>query len=80
MNRNVIVFLVVVLAVLHQDVWYWDDPRLVLGFLPVGLAYHAAYSVMCGIVWALAVRFAWPDELEAFATGGEEPSGPKDVP
>ena len=33
--------------VLHQDVWLWRAARpLVLGFLPVGLAYHAAYCVL----------------------------------
>ena len=51
---------------LHQDVWFWDDPRpLVLGFLPVGLAYHGLYCVaVAGLMWALT-RFAWPGGLEA---------------
>ena len=39
---------------------------LLFGFLPIGLAYHALFSVACGVVWALAVRFAWPAELEAW--------------
>ena len=33
----------IVLAVLHQDGWNWDDGDLVFGIMPVGLAYHAAY-------------------------------------
>jgi len=59
---------VAALYVLHQDVWFWNAARpLVFGFLPVGLFYHAAYSVVvAGLMWAL-VRFAWPAHLEADA-------------
>lgn len=59
--------LVIVLAIVHQDVWFWNDRTLVFGFLPVGLAYHALFSLACGVVWALAVRFAWPDHIEEWA-------------
>ncbi len=56
------------LYLLHQDVWFWNAARpLVLGFLPVGLFYHAVYSLaVAGLMWAL-VRFAWPAHLEADA-------------
>ena len=36
---------VLVMAILHQDVWFWDDRSLVFGFLPIGLAYHVAFSI-----------------------------------
>ena len=37
---------VVLLYVLHQDFWFWRDARpLVFGFLPIGLFYHAAFTV-----------------------------------
>ena len=51
--------------VLHQDFWFWRTARpLVFGFLPVGLAYQAAFSVAAsGVLWLL-VRFAWPSHLE----------------
>ena len=49
------------LVLLHQDVWLASDGRLVLG-LPVSLAYHLGYCVACGVVMALAVRYAWPRE------------------
>jgi hypothetical protein len=68
--RPVVWVLVVVLAVAHQDLWAWDDRTLLLGFLPLGLAYHAAFSIACAAVWALAVKFAWPHDVEAWAEGG----------
>lgn len=66
--------LAAVLFVLHQDFWFWDDRTLVLGFLPVGLAYHVAYSVAAALLWFAAVRFAWPHHIEEWADGIE--SGP----
>lgn len=55
---------VLALAVLalHQDFWFWKDATLVLGFVPVGLAYHLAYCVLAALtLWALARR-APPEE------------------
>ncbi len=49
---------------LHQDFWLWGDGRLVLGFLPAGLAYHVAYSVATAGLWWIVLRWAWPDDLE----------------
>ena len=50
---------------LHQDIWLWRQARpLVFGFLPAGLAYHAAYCVAVAVLmWALT-RFAWPAHLD----------------
>ena len=64
----------VVLGVLHQDQWNWDKADLVFGFMPVGLAYHAAYSIVAAIFWALILVFAWPHALERWAEerGGDE--------
>jgi hypothetical protein len=57
--------LVLAVYLLHQDSWNWTkaDP-LVFGFLPIGLAYHAGYSVLCAITMAVLVKFAWPKHLE----------------
>lgn len=68
-NRRVIFSAVLVLAVLHQDFWLWADRSLVFGFLPSGLAYHALFSIMAACVWAAAVKFAWPSDLEELAEG-----------
>jgi predicted exporter len=56
---------IVGLYLLHQDVWFWRTARpLVLGFLPIGLAYHAAFCVASAVVmWALATC-AWPSHLD----------------
>jgi len=57
----------IILAILHQDVWNWDNANLVFGFLPVGLAYHAAYSLIAATFWAIVMKFAWPTRLEEWA-------------
>ena len=65
MKRALLVLAVVVLYVLHQDIWFWRTARpLVFGFVPIGLAYHAAFSVAAAAVLGLLVTFAWPAHLE----------------
>ena len=64
MKLGVVVVLLLALCVLHQDFWWRNDPTPVLGFLPVGLAWHIGISVAAAVVWWLAVRFCWPAELE----------------
>ena len=56
--------LVVLLVVLHHDLWNWDNDRLVLGFMPVTLAFHAGLSIAASVVWFLATKFAWPADLD----------------
>ena len=69
MKRWIILALFIIFAVLHQDFWNWDNSNLVLGFMPVGLAYHATYSIVCAIFWACVLKFAWPSDLEKWADG-----------
>ncbi len=56
--------LVLLLVVIHQDVWNWNNDRLVFGFLPVTLAYHACISIGASVAWFLAINFAWPEGLD----------------
>lgn len=56
----VIAVAVVVLLILHQDNWNWDDGSLVFGFIPKGLAYHACISIAATIMWFVATIIAWP--------------------
>jgi hypothetical protein len=56
---------VCVLYVLHQDLWFWRTARpLVFGFLPVGLAWHAAYCVAVSLFMFWLTRVAWPSHLD----------------
>ena len=65
---------IVLLAVLHQDFWFWDDRTLVFGFLPMGLAYHALYSIAAAALWFAAIRLAWPVHIEQWADDVQESS------
>lgn len=64
--RWVLYLAMVVLYVLHNDLWYWDDAQLVLG-LPVGLTYHIFFCVVVAGVMGLLVRYAWPRDLDGEA-------------
>ena len=66
--RILLTLAIVVLYVLHQDAWFWRTARpLVFGFLPIGLAYHAAYCLAAALLmWALTT-FAWPTDVESLA-------------
>lgn len=55
--------LVLLLIILHQDNWLWNDGTLVFGFIPIGLFYHACISVAASATWFLATKIAWPQEL-----------------
>ncbi len=64
--------IVIVLAVIHQDFWLWDNRTLVFGFLPIGLLYHALLSLACAATWAAAVKFCWPSHIEEWADEFED--------
>ena len=58
------------LYVLHQDIWFWETARpLVFGFLPVGLFYHAVYSIVVALLMVVLVGYAWPAALERKVDG-----------
>jgi hypothetical protein len=57
--------MVIGVYILHQDAWNWKKAEpLVFGFLPIGLAYQAGYSILAAATMALLVKFAWPKHLE----------------
>lgn len=62
--KIVLALLVAVVFVLHQDIWNWKDKTLLFDFLPVGLAYHAGYALLCAVTMAILVKFAWPRDLD----------------
>lgn len=71
--KNFFIFLLIAIVyALHQDFWNWRSAYpLVFGFLPIGLAYHAAYSVLASVMMAILVKTAWPKHLENVK--GEKP-------
>jgi hypothetical protein len=75
LRKRLLFVVILVVYALHQDLWFWRRAMpLVFGFLPVGLAYHAAYCVLAaGLMWAL-VRLAWPPHLEDQPGEGEGPA------
>ena len=61
MKRGLLLLGLAALYLLHQDVWFWNDSRRLLG-LPIGLSYHVLYCLVVAGWVALLVRFAWPAE------------------
>ena len=63
-KRSLIVGFFVLLFVLHQDVWWKNDPTLVLGVLPISLAYHVVWTLLVALGWFLVCKFCWPHVLD----------------
>lgn len=54
-----------ILLLLHHDFWWWDDPTIVLGFMPIGLAYHVGFSLLAAAFWWAVVTFSWPSNVDS---------------
>lgn len=68
--RTLVGGLVLLLIVLHQDVWFWTDTRLVGGVVPVALLWHMGISLGAAATWWLATLYCWPAELDEPAGSG----------
>jgi hypothetical protein len=53
---------IVALIALHQDWWNWRVARPFALGLPVGLWYHALYTLAASGLMALLVRYCWPKD------------------
>lgn len=62
--KHLVVVLMALLAILHQDFWWWDDRTVLFGFLPIGLAWHGGLSLAASLVWWAVVVYCWPEGLE----------------
>ncbi|MCY3592229.1 MAG: hypothetical protein OXH32_11445 [Acidobacteria bacterium] len=62
-----------VLYLLHNDLWFWDEPSRLLG-LPVGLTYHVLFSAVVVLAMWRLVRVAWPADVldELAGEAGDE--------
>jgi Protein of unknown function (DUF3311) len=64
-KRLLLIVAITGLYAAHQDFWFWRTARpLLFGFLPVGLAYHAAYCLAASLLMWLLTSVAWPAHLE----------------
>ena len=72
MSKGAVITFMLVLFVLHQDFWFRDDATLILGILPIGLAYHMAFPAVAAIAWVVTVRCAWPKYLVEGENVGNE--------
>ena len=71
MKSILLVVAVAALYILHQDIWFWRSPRLVFGFIPIGLFYHGLFSIAAALLMWLLVTYAWPSHLEREVEQGE---------
>ena len=69
MTTAVAALLVAAIYVLHQDFWFWRTPYPVFGVIPIGLFYHACFSVAAALLMWLLVRHAWPHHIERDVEG-----------
>ncbi len=67
-KKAILITTFIILAILHQDFWNWDNSSLIFNFIPLGLFYHACYSITAAIFWAVVIKIAWPKNLETSTT------------
>ncbi len=70
--KKLVIGLAIAMLILHQDSWLWDNTSMVFGFMPVGLFYHACFSIAVAVLAVLAIKFIWPHKLERWATTAED--------
>ncbi len=61
--RGLVYLGLAVLYVLHNDLWLWNDSRLLFG-LPIGLTYHVLFCFAVSALMLVLVWRAWPRDLE----------------
>ena len=70
--RNILLVLaVIVLYVLHQDIWFWRSSYLVFNFIPIGLFYQGCFAIAASVLMWLLVTYAWPSHLEKEAEAAD---------
>jgi hypothetical protein len=73
-KSGVAALLIAVMYALHQDIWFWRTPALVgFGILPIGLFYHAVYTLATSLLLWLLIRLIWPAHLEHDRAGRSSP-------
>ena len=67
--RPLLYFLLFLLYLFHNDLWFWHDDRILLA-LPIGLLYHVGFCVAAALMMWLLVAHAWREGTE---TGEDQP-------
>ena len=62
--KSIVWPLLALLVILHHDFWFWNDPTLVVGWIPIGLLYHVGLSLVAAGFWLVAIKYAWPGYLD----------------
>lgn len=62
--RRIFWVLFAILVLLHHDYWWWNDATIVLGFLPIGLAYHVLFTLAATAFWWSVVYYSWPSNVD----------------
>ena len=74
-KRTLIILFFLLLLVLHQDFWWRSDATLVLGVLPISLAYHMVWTLLVAVGWFLVTKFCWPHALDREDSPNVNPKG-----
>ena len=67
-------FIFLGLLLIHQDFWNWSSEEIIAWGMPVGLIYHAGFSIACSLLGVWAVCRAWPTSWEQYAAQQDETS------
>jgi len=61
--KNILYMVIVIVYFLHNDLWLWNNPTLILG-IPIGLFYHIIFCLAASIIMILLIKYAWPNLVE----------------
>ncbi len=51
-----------ILTIAHHDDWWASDPTLILGVMPISLAWHTGFSIACALAFWGVTQVAWPGD------------------
>ncbi len=55
--KGILYGLLVLLFILHNDFWLWDNHQILLG-LPIGLLYHILFCIVASILMFFLVKYS----------------------
>lgn len=53
--------LILLFLILHNDMWFWKSPQIVLG-LPIGLLFHILFCLGTSLLMYFIVKYAWSEK------------------